>query len=158
MKSQLFLRSLGEMLVNSMSKSRHAIDVARRNVITGHPDENLPTVAKKMVDHWISSVLVVENDKPIGIVTDGIIFRLIAQGRNPLDLVASDVMVSPVHTIHVNTTLGEAEDAFLESKVHRLVIVNDEGKLVGIVSKKDVDRFVVYSLAERMVHHRHTLD
>ncbi len=108
-----------------------------------------------MVDYWISSVLVTEECKPIGIVTDGIIFRLIAQERNPLTLLAKDVMVSPVHTIPKHTTLEEAEEEFLRSKVSRLAIVDDEGKLVGIVSKKDIDRFAAYSLAEQILHHRH---
>lgn len=140
-----------------MSNPKSAIDVARKKVITCDPDEGLPSLAKKMVDHWISSILVIEKGKPVGIVTDGIIFRLIAQKRNPLNIIAKEVMVSPVHTIHANTTLRETEAQFLKTKVNRLAIVDDEGKLVGIVSKKDVNRYAAYSLAERMLKLRHEI-
>jgi len=140
-----------------MSNPKSAIDVARKKVITCDPDEGLPSLAKKMVDHWISSILVIEKGKPVGIVTDGIIFRLIAQKRNPLNIIAKEVMVSPVLTIHANTTLRETEAQFLKTKVNRLAIVDDEGKLVGIVSKKDVNRYAAYSLAERMLKLRHEI-
>jgi CBS domain-containing protein len=157
-RSTLPFKSLGVKLVVNMSKEYQAMDVARKNVITCQPDEDLRFVAKLMVDHWISSVIVVERDKPVGIVTDGIIFRLIAKGRNPLNLVASDVMVSPVHTIPMNTTLEEAVKAFKKTKVNRLAIVNEGGKLVGIITKKDVDRYEVYSVAERLVQRRHLIE
>jgi len=144
-------------MVIRVNQPKRIIEVARKKVITGHLNDTLPVVAKKMVDSWVSTVLIEENGKPVGIVTDGIIFRLIAKGRNPLDFSAKDVMVSPVHTIHMNTPLSQVEDEFLKSKVSRLAVIDDEGKLVGIVSQKDVDRFAAYSYAERLVHHRHEI-
>jgi CBS domain-containing protein len=143
-----------ETLVMNVSEPKRAFDVARKNVITCGPDERLSVVAKLMVDHWISSVVVVEKGKPIGIVTDGIIFRLIAGEHNPLALRAKDVMVKPVLTVHQNITLIDAEEWFLKSRVSRLVFVDDEGKLIGIVSKKDINRFAAYSLAERLCSHK----
>ncbi len=108
-----------------------------------------------MVDHWISSIVIIERGKPVGIVTDGILFRLIAKGRNPLKLLAKDVMARPVETIREDVSLEEADEAFRKTKVKRLVIVNDAGQVKGIVSKKDIDRFAAYSLAEKLLHHRH---
>jgi CBS domain-containing protein len=138
-----------------VSSSRHVIDIARKHVVSGHPNDPLPTIAKSMVDHWISSVVIVEKGKPVGIVTDGIIFRLIARNQNPLKLLAKDVMARPVHTIHENTKFDDVEKAFQKSKVSRLVIIDDEGHLKGIISHKDFDRFAAYSYAEGLLHHRH---
>lgn len=138
-----------------LRSSRRVIDVARRKVISAHPNDSLQSIAKSMVDHWISSIVIVEAGKPVGIVTDGIIFRLIAKGRNPLNLLAKDVMAHPVVTVHEDIDLEDAEDAFRKSKVSRLVIVNDKGQVKGIVSKKDVDRFAAYSLAEKLLQRRH---
>lgn len=140
-----------------MSASKRVIDVARKNVVSGHPDDSLSSVAKKMVDHWISSVVIVDKGKPVGIVTDGIIFRLIAQGRNPLKLTAKKVMAQPVQTIHMDTRLEDAEATFQQSKVKRLVLVDDNGQLKGIVNQKDIDRFAAYSFADRLIHHRHEI-
>ena len=108
-----------------------------------------------MVDHWITSVVIEEKGKPVGIVTDGIIFRLIAKNQNPLKLSAKDVMAHPVHTIHEDASLEDAEEAFQQSNVSRLVVIDDKGQVKGIVSHKDVDRFGAYSLAEKLLHYRH---
>ncbi len=130
-------------------------DVARRNVVTCRPDESIPMVSKMMLDNWVGSVVVLENEKPVGIVTDGIIFKLIAEGKNPTILLARDVMVKPVHTVHENkNALDISDDEFLKSKVHRLVVVNDEGKLVGVLSRKTVDRLTKYSIAKRIIEDR----
>lgn len=130
-------------------------DVARRNVVTCRPDESIPMVSKMMVDNWVGSLVVLENEKPVGIVTDGIIFKLIAEGKNPTILLARDVMVKPVHTVHENkNALDISDDEFLKSKVNRLVVVNDEGKLVGVISRKTVDRLTKYSVAKRIIEDR----
>ncbi|MFX1465581.1 MAG: cyclic nucleotide-binding/CBS domain-containing protein [Promethearchaeota archaeon] len=139
-----------------MSKEVRVIDVARRNVVTCKSDETIPMVAKMMVDNWIGSVIVV-NDKqePVGIVTDGIIFNLIAKGRNPTVLLVKQVMIKPVHTINEDTYVSDiSDDQFLKSKVNRLVVVNNEGKLVGVLSRKVVDRFIKYSVARRFLKDR----
>lgn len=138
-----------------MGTPRRVMEIARRKVVTAHPDDPLSAIAKSMVDHWISSVVIVDNGKPVGIVTDGIIFRLIAKKRNPLKLVARDVMAHPVRTIHGDISLEDAECIFIESKVSRLIIVDAKGQLKGIISKKDVDRFGAYSLAEKLCKSRH---
>jgi CBS domain-containing protein len=112
-------------------------------------------VSKIMLDNWVGSVVVLENEKPIGIVTDGIIFKLIAEGKNPTILLARDIMVKPVHTVHENkNALDISDDDFLKSKVNRLVVVNDEGKLVGVLSRKTVDRLTKYSVAKRIIEDR----
>lgn len=130
-------------------------DVARRNVVTCRPDESIPMVSKMMLDNWVGSVVVLENEKPVGIVTDGIIFKLIAEGKNPIILLARDIMVMPVHTVHENkNALDISDDEFLKSKVNRLVVVNDEGKLVGVLSRKTVDRLTKYSVAKRIIEDR----
>ncbi|MFX1519924.1 MAG: CBS domain-containing protein [Promethearchaeota archaeon] len=130
-------------------------EVARKNVVTCRPDESIPMIAKMMLDHWIGSVLVVEKEKPIGFVTDGIIFKLIAKGRNPTTLLARDVMVEPVRTVHMDTNVFDiSDDEFLKSKVHRLVVVDDEGNVIGILSRKVVDRLTKYSVARRILEKR----
>lgn len=130
-------------------------DVARRNVVTCRPDKSIPMVSKMMLDNWVGSVVVLENEKPVGIVTDGIIFKLIAEGKNPTILLARDIMVMPVHTVHENkNALDISDDEFLKSKVNRLVVVNDEGKLVGVLSRKTVDRLTKYSVAKRIIEDR----
>jgi CBS domain-containing protein len=139
-----------------MSKEVRVIDIARKSVTTCKSDERLPDVAKLMLDHWIGSVIVVnDQQEPIGIITDGILFKLIAKGRNPSILLARDVMVKKVHTVHQDTFVSDiSDDQFLKSKVNRLVVINDEGKLVGVLSRKVVDRSTKYAVARRFIQDR----
>jgi CBS domain-containing protein len=139
-----------------MNQEVRIIDIARKNVVTCKSDERIPYIAKLMLDHWIGSVLVVDdNQKPIGIVTDGILFQLIAKGRNPSIMLARDVMVKPVHTVHQDTYVSDnLYEQFSKSKVNRVAIVNDEGKLVGVLSRKVFDRSTNYSIARRFIKDR----
>ncbi|MFX0064636.1 MAG: CBS domain-containing protein [Candidatus Hermodarchaeota archaeon] len=137
-----------------MSRDVRAIDIARKKVFTCRPDQTIPSIARIMMENWIGSIIVVEEDKPIGIITDGIIFELIAKERNPLVLLVKDVMITPVFTIHEDTDIYDSEDQFLKTKVKRLAVVNDEGELVGVLSKKEVDRYTRYSLAQRILNQK----
>ncbi|MFX0092985.1 MAG: CBS domain-containing protein [Candidatus Hodarchaeota archaeon] len=130
-----------------------AIDLARKKVITCSLNQTIPDVARLMKENWISSVIVVEQDRPVGIITDGIIFDLIANKRNPLTLLVKDIMVT-VFTIHKATNINDSEDQFLKTKVKRLAVVDDDGHLVGVLSKKVIDRYTHYSLAQRILHQK----
>ncbi len=61
------------------------------------PEDNLKTVADRMRDHNVGILPVMEESKPVGMITDrDIIVRAIAEGRDPLDTRVSDVMTHEV--------------------------------------------------------------
>lgn len=78
--------------------------------------------------------LVMENDQLKGIITDGDIRRaLSANGANTLNKTAKDMMTSNPKTINHNTYLSEAENFMKEKKIHSLVVVDDQNKVIGLV-------------------------
>jgi len=122
------------------------VNAASRDVITCHVDDSLPKVAKLMVDNWISSVFVKDdNDKVVGIITDGVIFRLVAKEKDPRIYKAGDVMVRDIITVSEDVSMDELKTLFDKTKVKRVGVVNKQGQIVGVISKKWVNQFKKYT-------------
>lgn len=125
-------------------------DIARFNVITCKVTDDIPHVAKKMVDAEVGSVFVEDLDgKIVGLITDGQIFRLVAN-RESLDRkTAKDIMASPVKEIDKDTPIKDAWEIFQQTGFKRLA-VTDKGKIVGVISRKMVQRFMRYERAKAL--------
>jgi CBS domain-containing protein len=108
------------------------------------PETGLQEVAKMMVDCDCGCIPVVDSDDskmPVGMITDrDITCRVVAQGRNPLDLAVRDAMTSTVVSVTPETSLEECLDLMEESQVRRIAVVDDDGKICGIVAQADVAR------------------
>lgn len=114
-------------------------DVMTRHPACCSPDTKLPEIAALMVEHDCGAIPVCENDKPVGIITDrDITVRAVAQGKNPADLTARDCMTAPVSTIHEDASLDDALDILEDMAIRRIVVVDDAGKICGIVAQADV--------------------
>ncbi len=119
-----------------------AYDIARKNVVICKSDDPLPEVARMMVNEEVGSLLVEDDSGEIvGIVTDREIFRVIAEGENPQDLIAEDVMISPVYKVNRNAPITEVERIFQQTDAERIA-VEDGDKIVGIISRKIFDRLM----------------
>ncbi len=107
-------------------------------------DTALSEVAQMMVDQDCGQIPVLGGDngrKPVGVVTDrDIVVRAVARGRNPLDLKAGDCMTTPCVTVKPQDSLTDCCDAMERDQIRRVLVVDDEGNLCGIVSQADVAR------------------
>ena len=106
------------------------------------PETSLREVAAMFVDHDCGAIPVVDNvdtRRPIGIVTDrDIACRAVAKGLNALELTARDCMSSPSVTVSEAESLDAGLTAMEESRVRRLVVVDETGRCCGIVSQADI--------------------
>ena len=111
-------------------------------VITVKPADLLTLAAKKMVKRDIGSVVIMEGKKPVGIVTERDVTRQVVKGSKALKVRAGKVMSKLNVTASTNTSVQQAFELMLENKVRRLPVL-DGGKLVGIVTEKDLMRWVL---------------
>jgi CBS domain-containing protein len=118
-----------------------------KDIMTDHPacctfDTSLRDVARMMVDCDCGEIPVVDAaQRPIGVVTDrDITCRAVAQGKNPLEMKASDVMSHPVITVRPDTDVDDACDAMETHQIRRVPVVDDDGKICGIVAQADIAR------------------
>jgi CBS domain-containing protein len=118
---------------------------AARDVMTPDPacctsDTNLVEVAKLMVINNCGEIPVVDaNGQPIGVVTDrDIVCRIVAEGRNPADSSARDVMSQPVVTVREDAPLDQVVSTMEKHQLRRVIVVDRQGLCAGIIAQADV--------------------
>jgi CBS domain-containing protein len=116
-------------------------EVMNRNLITMRPDGTVYEAAKLMKENNIGSVVIMEGSELKGIVTErDLITRYIAvgDGRRPEDVKVSEIMTKDPVTIRDNTDIDEAARIMIERNIRRLIVVNYDGRVVGIISSRDI--------------------
>lgn len=109
----------------------------RKTGLSVAPDSTLRQAAELMESEAVGALAVVEDDRPVGIVTDrDLVRRAVAAGVAP-DARIDSVMSSPVITIDADADLREAFAIFEQKAVRRLVVQRD-GRFVGILSADDL--------------------
>ncbi len=115
-------------------------DVMTTNVKTVRPYSSVKDVVRKMNKFYIGCVLVVEEERPVGIITErDILRRIVEQGYDPAVVKAKDIMSTQLVTISGDVSVEEAARLMARRKIKKLPVVENE-KLVGIVTSMDVMR------------------
>jgi CBS domain-containing protein len=115
-------------------------DVMSGNVKTVRPNSTILEVVRKMNKFDVGSVVVVEGDRPVGIITErDILRRVLEVTLAPEALKAKEIMSSPLVTISDNATVEEAARVMAERNIKKLPVVQD-GRLIGIVTTTDIVR------------------
>lgn len=114
-------------------------DVARDGVMTAHPDQSAGNLATVMAEEDVGSVLIEEDGKPVGIVTDrDLVLEVLEPRRDPGAVTAADVMTATPATMHEESGVMEATEAMYEHGVRRLPVVDANGDVAGIVTLDDL--------------------
>ncbi|AUC61585.1 Circadian input kinase A [Cyanobacterium sp. HL-69] len=124
-------------------KHRHVEEVMRRNIIYAFPWQKLTELVQLMANNSISCVVVVEEGennqvKPCGIITEKDIVRYQALRLNMEELEAQQVMTKPLKVINGNSSLWDAHKLMEKKGFRRLVVVDNEGYLRGIITQSSV--------------------
>jgi len=123
-----------------MSSTVLVRDIMSKNMKTARTDSKLREVIQKMVKFHISSIVVIERDKPVGIITERDFLKELSQAVLDLDVVeAKDVMSRKLVTVDEAADIEEASQLMLKNNVKKLPVVNN-GKLIGIITSSDILR------------------
>lgn len=131
-------------------------EIMTRNVITASPNTSVAEVARLMRDRNIGSVVVLENGRIAGIVTErDIVTRYVANpiGRRPEEVTVGEIMTKNPITIRENLDVMEAARIMAEKNIRRLIVVNSRGEIVGIISSRDIMRIaphIVFITSEKL--------
>jgi len=114
-------------------------EVMTPDVVRVTPEVTLMEAAHTMKDLDIGPLPVCEGDRLLGMVTDrDITVRATAEGRDPRQTPVSDIMTTEVVCCHEADDIRAAAKLMQEAQLRRLLVVNDDGRLVGIVSLSDL--------------------
>ncbi|WP_254546557.1 CBS domain-containing protein [Halomarina pelagica] len=112
--------------------------LATQDVVTAGTDATVMDLAKTMESEGTGDVVITEDDRPVGVVTDRDVALAIGRGEEPDSCTAGDLIGDEVFTIDADAEGYDAIKQFGESRVRRAPLVDDEGKLTGIVTLDDV--------------------
>jgi CBS domain-containing protein len=116
-------------------------EVMSSNPCTIDADKPVSYAAKMMRDEDVGLAPIVEGDRLVGTLTDrDIAVRVVAEGRDPESTKVKDVASTDVVTIDPQQDLDEALRLMAEHQVRRLPVVEEDGRVVGVVAQADVAR------------------
>ncbi len=116
-------------------------DVMTREVVTVSPRDTIVEAARRMAENRVGSVVVVEDERVVGILTEGdIVVRVVARGLDPYKTLVRDAMTPNPVTVSENTPLHLAADLMRRRGIGHLPVVDSRGRLVGIVTRSDIIR------------------
>jgi CBS domain-containing protein len=109
-----------------------------KNVIVVNPDATIKDAAKIMTQQRVGSLLVIEGNKLVGIITElDIIWKVVAGDLDPKITLVRDVMTKQVVSVKANQTLEDATEIMVENSIKKLPVLEDD-KLVGIITATDL--------------------
>lgn len=132
--------------MNSVTELR-LCDIASHDVLTVTADMPLRQVVATFVERRVSSVVVVERERPVGIVTERDLLRLICAGYDEGKSVRS-VMSAPLLTARKDMDFSTAQTMLSNRAIRHLVLVDAEGRLNGVASETDFRRHIGHDLFE----------
>ena len=102
-------------------------------------DVSVADISKIMLHNSISSVIITQENKPLGIITErDLVRRVLAVGLNPELTTAQEICSQPVVQILIYEDIDVAVEKMRKNKLHRLVVVDQYNRVVGILTTEDI--------------------
>jgi len=144
--------------VERLAGSIAAREIMVREVVSVGRKTPLRQVAETMADHGISGVPVIEGDKVAGMISEKDFLTRMGdqETRNFMAVIAQclkgkgcvalpirgqnaeDIMTSPAITVRADTSIVEVANILMQKNINQVPVVDEKGKLLGIVSRTDI--------------------
>ncbi len=109
------------------------------------PDDTVLQAARAITERNVGAATVLDGTTLVGVVTErDVIQKIIAHGRDPKTIRVQDIMSSPVVAVGLNTSVTQAAAVMREKHIRHLVVVNDDGRVVGMLAL----RYVLYDILD----------
>ena len=117
-------------------------DIMQKNVITLEHDKSALDAAKLISEKDISFLVIVKDEKPIGVVTERDFVRKIdSEDKQSSKVSLSDIMSYKFRWVKPNTNIEDAVQKMVNANIRRLVVLENE-KLVGVITQTDLADFL----------------
>lgn len=127
------------MVVKSTEPVRRLVD---RAPVFIAPTATLREIAERLWWQAVGALVVGTADEPLGIVSERDIVALIATGAEPTTT-AREAMTATLVTVRENDSVHDAVAAMLDHAVRHVPVTNDDGRVIGVVSIRDLGRLLV---------------
>lgn len=130
-----------------------AADIMTKNVTVIREEETVREAAQRLAEDDIGVLPICDSNQQIkGVLTDrDIVVHVVARGKDPGNTRARDLEQGEVVTLRPDDSIQHACDLMAQHQVRRLPVVEDGGRVVGMVSQADVAKSVPPEQAGRML-------
>jgi CBS domain-containing protein len=106
-----------------------------RRAVATHPRATVRTVSESMVTEQTGALVVIEEGKLVGIISErDIVGRVVAKGLDPEKVLVSEVMTRDVRTVTESVTIRRALEMMHQGRFRHLPVMNASGQVIGMVS------------------------
>lgn len=117
-------------------------DVMTRKVCIANPEQSLQQVAQIMAEESVGCLPVGENDRLVGMITDrDITIRAVAQAKAPDTTKVRDIMSRDVKYCFDDDDIASVAENMGDIQLHRLPVLNEHKRLVGILAVSDIANY-----------------
>jgi len=134
--------SKGFLLIDLGQEKDVLSTIMTSKVITIDANAKVEEALGMMIKFDVGSVIITREGTPIGVITERDVTRFAIRGDRLLSLPVTNLMSTPIQTASPDTEIWRAFETMIKLGVRRLPIVQD-GKLIGIVTEKDLTRWVL---------------
>lgn len=121
-------------------------DLMRTDVVTAERETPINEVATQLRDEKVGCLVVVEDGRPVGIVTDrDVAVRIVADNLDPTEMTAGDTMTEDPRTVELDVGVMELCREMSDAGVRRMPVVEGDD-LAGIITLDDLNRLFVREL------------
>lgn len=125
-----------------MNRNTLISHVMTKNIVVADLHTKFDNILTLFLDYGIYHLPVTYDDKLLGILSMTDALKFFRSGNSSDDFNIEGIMTHNPTTLNPDSTLGEAVDILSEAKFRSLPVVDDEGKIVGMVSNKDMVRIL----------------
>jgi CBS domain-containing protein len=141
-----------------MKLVQHLLDNKGRAVVSVQPDASVLEAVKLMADKAIGSLVVIEDDRLCGIITERDYARkVIIKGRSSETTSVAEIMSTDVLTTSDSQTVNECMELMTEKKIRHLPVVDGE-RVVGMISIGDLVEAIIADQQEAIQHLEHYIN
>lgn len=113
-------------------------EVMNKAVIVMDINSDIPAIAREMVSRDAGSVVITENGKAMGIITErDLVKNIITEDKRPGEVKVIEILSTPLITVEPETSIVEASEIMLKANIKRLPVL-ENGKITGVISNTDI--------------------
>jgi signal-transduction protein with cAMP-binding, CBS, and nucleotidyltransferase domain len=121
-----------------IEKELSVFEVMNKAVIVMDINSDIPSIAREMASRDAGSVIITENGKAMGIITErDFVKNIVTQDRRPSDVRASEILSTPLLTVEPETNIVEASEIMLKAQIKRLPVLKNN-TVIGMISNTDI--------------------
>lgn len=125
--------------ISKIKKSVLVKDIMSRKVVTLSKNDTVYKAVQLMDEKTISTVVISDGTKPIGIVTErDLVGKVLLKRKNPTKIKLSGIMTKRPITIEPSASIHKASAIFKNKRVRHLVVIDQKGHVLGLISQTDI--------------------